>query len=155
MFAEQMNRHSNGCFISILIITGLAALAFWCFLQIDFIGTKDPNVVRIRHSWWDHRLLSAEYRKGINYCEVDILDSANIRIAAGGDKGETIEWLNYTRSGDTIIITEDLKFVDKYLNSSRMLIRGERILYLKNEDGDFDTTRSLRVRFNDLSPSGN
>ena len=56
----------------------------------------------------------------------------------------------YRMSGDTIIIIEGLKHADKYINSAEMVIQGNQILYLKDKSGGFDTTQTMKVKFNKL-----
>jgi hypothetical protein len=145
-----MNKSLKILIIVITVIGGLIGLAYYSFMQIDFIGQKDPEVVKANLERWDKMLLEAEYRNGTDYCKINILDSISIEINVGDAAGGTILTEEYKLSGDTITIIDGIKHVDKYINSSEMVIQNDRILYLKGSDGNFDTTQTMKVKFNKL-----
>lgn len=145
-----MNKGLKILIIVITIIGGLFGLAYYSFMQIDFIGYKDPEVVKANIERWDKMLLKAEYRNGTDYCEINLLDSSNIEINIGDASGGTILTEDYKLSGDTIIIIGGIKHANKYINSSEMVIQNNRILYLKDSKGNFDTTQTMKVKFNKL-----
>jgi hypothetical protein len=145
-----MNKGIKLLIIVVTIIGGLIGLAYYSFMQIDFIGHKDPKVVKANLERWDKMLLEAEYRDGTNYCKINLLDSVNIEINVGDAAGGTIMTKVYKLSGDTIIIMGEIKHTDKYINSSEMIIQNDKILYLKDNIGYFDTIQTMKVKFNKL-----
>lgn len=145
-----MNKGVKILIIVIAICGGLIGLAYYGFKQIDFIGHKDPKVVKANLERWDKMLLKAEYRNGTDYCKINLLDSINIEINVGDAAGGIILTEDYKLSGDTIIIIEGIKYAEKYINSSEMVIQNDRILYLKDSAGNFDTTQTMKVKFNKL-----
>ena len=145
-----MNKCLKISIIVITIIGGSIGLAYYSFMQIDFIGHKAPEVVEANLERWDKMLLKGEYRNGTDCCKINLLDSINIEINVGDAIGGTIMTEEYKLSGDTIIIIEGIKHVSKYINSSEMVIQNDRILYLKDSNGDFDTTQTMKVKLNKL-----
>lgn len=145
-----MNKVLKILIILIAVICGLIGLAYFSFLQIDFIGQKDPEGVKANLERWDKMLLEAEYRNGTDFCNIKLLDSLNIEINVGDAAGGTIMTEDYKLSGDTIIIIHGIKHADKYINSSKMIIQNDRILYLIDNNGNFDTTQTMKVKFNKL-----
>lgn len=145
-----MNKLLKILIIVITIIGGLIVFTYYSFMQIDFIGQKDPEVVKANLERWDKMLFEAEYRDGTDYCKINLLDSVNIEINVGDAAGGTIMTKDYKLSGDTIIIIDGIKHADKYINSSKMIIQNERILYLKDSNGNFDTSQTMKVKFNKL-----
>jgi hypothetical protein len=145
-----MNKSSKILIIVITVIGGLIGMAYYSFMQIDFIGHKDPEVVKANLERWNNMLLKAEYRNGTDYCKINILDSVSIEISVGDAAGGTIMTEEYKLSGDTINIIDGIKHADKYINSPEMVIQNDRILYLKDSDGNFDTTQTMKVKFNKL-----
>lgn len=145
-----MNRVLILLITAIAIIGGFLGLFYYSFTQIDFIGSKDPKVVKANVERWDKMLLKAEYRSGTDYFKISLLDSATIEINAGNASRGTILTKQYTLSGDTIILIDGIKNAGEFLSSSEMLIQNDRVLYFKDSDGNFDTTQALKVKFNRL-----
>ena len=146
-----MNKTLKILIIAIVLSVGLIGLAFYSFLQLDFIGSKDPKVVKANIERWDKMLLEAEYRNGTDYCKINLLDSVNIEINVGDAVGGVILTEKYYLSDDTIIIIDGIKHADKYINSSKMIIQNDRILYLIDDKGNFDTIQTMKVKFNKLN----
>ena len=109
-----MNKNLKILLIVITVIGGLIGLIYYSFMQIDFIGHKDPKIVKSNLERWDKMLLKAEYRNGTDHCKINILDSVNIEINVGDAAGGTIMTEAYKLSGDTITIIDGLKHADKY-----------------------------------------
>ena len=145
-----MNKRLKILIIVITIIGGIVGFVYYSFTQIDFIGHKDPEVVKANLERWDKMLLEAEYRNGTDYCNIKILDSINIEINTGNAVGGTIITKDYKLSGDTIIIIDGIKHLENYINSTEMIINHDQIGYLKNINGEFDTTQTMKVKFNKL-----
>ncbi|MFT6983963.1 MAG: hypothetical protein ACJAUD_002743 [Crocinitomicaceae bacterium] len=145
-----MNKALKLFSIFILITSGLIGLAYYGFTQIDFIGHKSHETMKANRERRDKMLLEAKYRNGTDYCEISLLDSVNIQINAGNSSVGAIITKKYKISEDTILIIGGIKSVDKYMNSDKLVIQKHRILYLKDENGDFDTIRSIRLIFNKL-----
>ena len=145
-----MNRTNKRIIITILVIAGLIGILYYGLLQIDFIGYKDPKIMEENRQRWDKMLLSAEYRKGADYCEIKILDSTNIEINIGDSAGGIILTEKYNLHGDTIVVLGGIKHANKYMNSDRLVIYGNKILYLLDSLGRFDTTQTLNVKFNNI-----
>ena len=78
-----MNPIIKKILISGVLIIGILGIAYYAFMQIDFIGQKDPKIVEENLKRWNNTLLSAEYRNGTDFCKVEILDSINIEINVG------------------------------------------------------------------------
>jgi hypothetical protein len=138
--------------ISGLVMAGLFAMAFYFFLQIDFIGEKDPAIQEANRQRWKNMLLSAEYRNGTDYCVVEVEDSVNMFISAGDKAGGIMLTPKYRVSGDTIIMAEGTTLhAGKHLNSDRLLVKGDKLLYLTDRNGNFDSSRVMKVKFNKLN----
>ncbi|WP_027420344.1 hypothetical protein [Crocinitomix catalasitica] len=145
-----MNKRLKTLIIVITIIGGIVGFVYYSFTQIDFIGHKDPEVVKANLERWDKMLLEAEYRNGTDYCNIKILDSINIEINTGNAVGGTIITKDYKLSGDTIIIIDGIKHLENYINSTEMIINHNQVVYLKNINGEFDTIQTMKVKFNKL-----
>lgn len=145
-----MNKLFKILLVVILTIGGLFGLAYYCFMQIDFIGHKDPATMEANRERWDRMLLEAEFRRGADYCTIILLDSVNIQINAGDSAGGIILTEKYKMHEDTVVIIEGLKHADKYINSDTLVIQENRILYLKDQNGNFDTAQTLNLKFNKL-----
>jgi len=145
-----MNKLFKILLVVILTIGGLFGLAYYSFMQIDFIGHKDPEVVKANLERWDKMLLEAEFSDGTNYFKINLLDSVNIEIDAGDAAKSIFRTERYKISGDTIIIIGGIKHPDKYINASELVIQKDRVLYLKYPNGAFDTVQTLNLKFNKL-----
>ena len=145
-----MNKGTKILITIIITIGGLIGLTYYNLTHIDFIGQKDPEVVRSNLERWEKILLEAEYRDGPDYCKIILLDSVNIEINVGDASVWIIVTETYKLVGDTIIIVDGIKQVDKYLNSPEMIIQNDRILYLKDSTGNFDVTKTMKVKSNKL-----
>jgi hypothetical protein len=152
---ERMSKSYRVLIFGVLSVVALLGFAYYGFRNIDFIGHKDPEIVKANLERWDKMLLKAEFRNGTDYCEINLLDSINIEINVGDSAGGTFITENYKLASDTIIILNGIKHVDKYINSSEMLIQNDRILYLKDSVGNFDSTQTMEVKFNKLKKVAN
>jgi hypothetical protein len=145
-----MKRAFKTVLILATIICVMAGIGYYCFTQIDFIGRKDPKTVEANVKRWNNTLLSAEYRNGTDYCEVDLLDSTNIVINVGNDAGGLILNEEYKMSKDTIVIVGGMEHAQDYLSSNKFLIQNNKLLFKKNSAGAFDTTTVMTIKFNKL-----
>jgi len=145
-----MNRFINILFIIGVIIFGIGTVAYFGFLQIDFIGHKDPKSVEENLKRWNNTLLSADFRDGTDYCKVDLLDSTKIEINVGDKFGGTILNQEYKLSEDTIIVIGGIKHASEYLNSEKFLIQNNKLLFKINKAGSFDTATVMNIKFNKI-----
>ncbi|KFF22667.1 hypothetical protein [Chryseobacterium vrystaatense] len=133
--------------ISIGVILGIL---YFIYTQIDFIGHKDPKTVAENVKRWNNTLLSAEYRNGTDYFNIDLLDSINIEINTGNNSSGVILDKEYKLSGDTIIIVGGIEEAAKYIDSDKLLIRKNKLLYKIKSPGNFDTIQTMTIKFNKI-----
>ncbi|MCC6700761.1 MAG: hypothetical protein IT221_04510 [Fluviicola sp.] len=133
-----------------VLIFGIFGIAYFAFLQIDFIGQKDPKIVKENLKRWNNTLLSAEYRNGSDFCKVDLLDSVTIEINVGDKTGSTILTEKYKLNHDTIIVIGGVKHASKYLNSNKFLIQENKLLFKLAPNGLFDTKTTMAIKFNEI-----
>lgn len=145
-----MNQSIKIILIACVLICGISAIAWLAFLQIDFIGQKDPRVVEENLKRWNNTLLSAEYRNGTDYCKVELLDSVNILISVGDKSGGTIVNETYKISKDSIILIDVIKPKNRYLNPKKFLIHLNKLLFKIDARGMFDTTTAMDIKFNKI-----
>lgn len=134
-------------------IGGILGILYYAFTQIDFIGHKDSKVVAENVKRWNNTLLSAEYRNGTDYCNVDLLDSVNIQINTGNNSTGIILDKEYKISGDTILVIGLIDDAGKYINSDKFLIRKDKLLYKIDSHGNFDSIQVMKIKFNKIKPS--
>jgi hypothetical protein len=133
-----------------VLICGILGIAYYAFLQIDFIGQKDPNIVEENLKRWNNTLLSAEYRNGTDYCQVDLLDSVNVEINIGGKSGGVILNEEYKIFNDTIVVTGGVEHARKYLNSNKFIIKDNKLLFKLDPYGSYDTITTMTIKFNKI-----
>jgi len=131
--------------IILLVIVVLLGVLFYSFLQFDFVGHKDPKIIEENLKRWNNMLLSAEYRNGTDYCTIELLDSVNIDISVGDKTGGVYLNERYQLSGDTIFVQEEIAPEREYLKFNKFLIDGDRVYFLLDSNGNFDTTKSMDV----------
>lgn len=131
-------------------ICGILGILYYAFTQIDFIGHKDPKVVADNVKLWNNTLLSAEYRNGTDYCNVNLLDSINIQINTGNNSTGIILEKEYKVSGDTILVRGLVDDGGKYINSDKLLIRNNKLLYKIDSHGNYDSIKAMTIKFNNL-----
>ena len=136
--------------ISGVLIIGILGIAYYAFMQIDFIGQKDPKIVEENLKRWNNTLLSAEYRNGTDFCKVEILDSINIEINVGNKYGQIILNQEYKMSNDTIVVIGGTKHASKYLNSDKFLIQKNNLLFNIDSRGNFDSVTKMTIKFNKI-----
>ena len=129
-------------------VIGIAYYTFMAFMQIDFIGQKDPKIVEENLKRWKNTLLSAEYRNGTDYCELDLLDSVNIEINVGDKTGGVILNEEYKILNDTIVVIGGITNANKYLTSDKFLIKEKKLLFKIDSHGIFDTLTAMNIKFN-------
>ncbi|CAD0005588.1 MULTISPECIES: hypothetical protein [Flavobacterium] len=125
------------------------------FINIDFVGHKDPKTVKENLKRENNKILSAEYRNGTDYCKIDLLDKANIEINVGNSKTGIILNEKYHISGDTIIIeknsnefiNEDLK---EYMNTDKFIIADKQILFEVDKNNQYNKSKVMEVKFNEI-----
>ncbi len=147
-----MNRVYKIILIVGILFCGILGIAYYTFMQIDYIGHKDPKIVEENLKRWDNTLLSAEYRTGTDYCKVELLDSVNIIINVGDKYGGTILNEEYKILNDTIVVIGKIDHARKYLNSNKFLIQGNKLLFKLNPYGLYDTITAMTIKFNKIKP---
>ena len=151
-----MKKHSHIKYLlKIFLITGLVSggilgIVYYAFLNLDFIGKKDPKIAEENRQRWENMLLFAEYRNGTDYCVIEVLDSSNIDISVGDKSGGTILNKKYKLSNDSVIVMGGIGHAGKYLNSDKFLIRGNKLMFKLDSQGEFDTVTTLAIRFNKI-----
>lgn len=133
-----------------VILFGIFGILYYAYTQIDFIGHKDPKIVAENVKRWNNTLLSAEYRNGMDHCNVDLLDSVNIQINTGNSSSGIILDKEYKISGDTILIVGGMEDGAKYINTDKFVIRKNKLFYKIDSHGNFDTIRAMTIKFNNL-----
>ncbi|MEZ4937048.1 MAG: hypothetical protein R2799_05595, partial [Crocinitomicaceae bacterium] len=68
-----MNKYFKAFIITTAVIAALLFLAYKIFFSIDFIGTKDPKVVKENLERQKNMLIKADFRSGKFYCELELL----------------------------------------------------------------------------------
>jgi hypothetical protein len=117
-----------------LFVLFFGGFIFW-FMNIDFIGHKDPQTVKRNVEAMNKQLLSARYFSDTEMCEIILTDSSHITINIGNNKEYKILFKEYHISGDTIIINQkdeenyEKEDLDKYINSRKMLVRDNKIFF--------------------------
>ena len=144
-------------FIVILIFTLFFGGIFLYFINSDFIGDKNPSVMKENTEAFQKTLLTARYFSKTELCEIVLSDSSNIRISVGNNEAYTMIFRKYYISGDTIIIKAENENIyenqelEKYINSNRMLVKDNDILFNTNEDNQFNKSKKMKIEFNNLS----
>ena len=151
----------NKILLAGIIIIGIFVLFFGgiylYFTNIDFIGHKDPKTVKENVEAMKKTLLTARYFSATELCEITLSDSTNIRINVGTNKDYSMIFREYYISGDTIIIkvkNEDKyenQELEKYINSRKMLVKNDEILFQTNTENKFITTKAMKIEFNKLN----
>ncbi|MFV8364406.1 hypothetical protein ACNQGO_13590 [Flavobacterium sp. ZT3P35] len=147
------------------IVAGIAVIGifilffggiFLYFINIDFIGHKDPKTVKENVEAMEKTLLTARYFSATELCEITLSDSTNIRINVGTNKGYSIIFRKYYISGDTIIVkvANENKYenqeLEKYINSKKMLVKNDVILFQTDAKKQFITTKAMKIELNNL-----
>lgn len=133
-----------------VLICGTLGVAYYAFMQIDFIGQKDPKIVEENLKRWDNTLLSAEFSNGTDYCKVDLLDSVNIEINVGDNSSFIILNEEYYMLNDTIVVTGGIEHAKQYLNTNKFLIKDDKLLFKLDPYGSYDTTTTMTIKFNTI-----
>ncbi len=134
---------------AIILLTTIGSL-YYSFCTIDFIGHKDPKVIAANNERQEKMLLEAEYKEFTDRCNLKLLDSVEAEISIWDSYGGTIDYTGYTINNDTLIL-DNISSFKKTLNSKKMIIKEDRILYRKYDNSDiFDTTKTLTIKFNKL-----
>ncbi len=142
-----------------LIVIGLFLLlfggAYLVFVNIDFVGKKDPKTVEANVKREKSKLLSAEFRDGTDYCEINLMNKQTIEISTGNNATGIVIFERYHVSGDTIIIEKDPnKFADEdlreYINTYKFLIAGNQIFFELNADKQYNKSKAMVIKFNKL-----
>jgi len=125
------------------------------FINIDFVGRKDPKTVKENLKRENNKILSAEYRNGTDYCKIDLLDKANIEINVGNSKTGIILNEKYHISGDTIIIEKNSnEFINEdfkeYLNTDKFIIADKQILFEVDKNNQYNKSKVMKVKFNEI-----
>ena len=151
----------NKILLAGIIIIGIFTLFFGgiylYFTNIDFIGHKDPKTIERNVEAMKKTLLTARYFSATEVCEITLSDSKNILINVGTNEGYSIIPREYYISGDTIIIKveNENKYenqeLEKYINSRKMLIKNDEILFQTNEKSQFITNKAMKIELNNLN----
>jgi hypothetical protein len=126
------------------------------FINIDFVGHKDPKTVKSNVEAMQKKLLEARYFSATEVCDITLSDSTNIQINVGTNEGYSIIFRKYIISGDTIIIKVDNENkyeneeLEKYINSKKMLVKNDEIFFQTNEKKQFITTKAMKIEFSKL-----
>lgn len=134
----------------VIFICVISSFSSCEFMVIGFIGKKDQKIAQESVKRMNNILLSAEYRIGADYCKVDILDSLNIEINVGDQAGGIVTYKNYKIFNDTIEVIGGLEQVWQYLNTNKFLIQHNKLLFKLNLDGSYDTTTTMKIKFNKI-----
>lgn len=127
------------------------------FMNLDFVGHKDPKTMKRNVEAMNKQLLSARYFSAGEVCEITLKDSANIMLYIGDNGTDHIIFRRYYISGDTIIIKkepneikEERDEIEKYINSGKMVIKKDKVLSHINEKKQFDTLKAMQIQFNKI-----
>ena len=145
--------------VAATILIGIFTLFFgtiiFYFMNLDFVGHKDPETVKRNVEARNKELLSARYFSATEVCEITLRDNTNIMLYVGDNGVDHIIFKQYYISGDTIIIKkepneikEERDEMEKYINSGKMLIKNDKVLFHINEDKKFDTLKAMQIQFN-------
>jgi hypothetical protein len=132
-----------GIFVLIVILIGYF---YYSLTHIGFMGNRDPEAVEASNKRLNGILLSAEYRKGTDYCEINLLDSINIEIIIGDSYGGSILNKEYAINKDTIKIIGGVTEIDKYNFSDRLVVLNDKIFYKIESNKKLDTAVSMKIR---------
>ena len=141
-----MNKLSKvflGFFVLIIV---LLVYFYYSLTHIDFMGKRDPEAVEASFRRLNGILLSAEYRKGTDYCEVSLLDSINIEINVGDSYGGSILNKEYKINKDTIEIIGGVTEIEKFKVSSKLFVQKDKIFYRLGENNIYDTAVSMKIK---------
>ncbi len=147
-----MKRIIKIIFIVGVSICGILAIAWQSLVQIDFVGKKDPKIVEETLKRWNNILFSAEFREGLDYCMINLLDSTKIEISVGDESGGTFLNEEYEILEDTIVVIGGIKHASKYLKSNKFLIQDSKLLFKIDSTGNFDTTTVMTITLNKIKP---
>jgi len=145
--------------VAAAILIGIFILFFEAitiyFMNLDFVGHKNPETVRRNVETSKKELLSARYFSATEVCEITLKDNTNIMLYVGDNGVDHLIFRHYYISGDTIIIKkesneieEETNEIEKYINSGKMLIKNDKVLFHINEDKKFDTLKTMQIQFN-------
>jgi hypothetical protein len=129
---------------------------FLYFMNIDFIGDKDPKTVKENVVAMNKTLLKARYFSATEECQITLADSTNIEITVGTNAGYSIIFRKYYISGDTIVIKEndenkyENQKIEKYITSKKMLIKDDVVLFQLDKDNQFSTSKTMKIELNNL-----
>jgi hypothetical protein len=141
-----MNRFLKVLLGLIIFIIVLLGFAYYSLTHIDFIGKKDPEAASETVKRWNSILLTAEYRNGTDYCELNLLDSANLEINIGDSYGGSIVNKQYLIIKDTIKVIGGLSEIEKYNIVDNLLIRGNKLLFRLSPNQNYDTTVTMVIK---------
>ncbi len=134
-------------FLGLFVLTAvLLGYFYYSLTHIDFMGKREPEAVESSFKRLNGILLSAEYRKGTDYCKIDLLDSINIEINVGDSYGGSISNKEYKINKDTIEIIGGVTEVEKYNFSNRLLIHDDKIFYRLVDNNIYDTAVSMQIK---------
>ncbi len=142
-------------FLLVLIALIIFGIFYFLFINIDFVGKKDPRTVEENVIRENSKLLSAEFREDGDYCEITLLDKNKIQINAGEKNGKTdlILFEEYHLSGDTIIIDYENNHdteIAKYMNTNKLLIDKNEIYFQLDSNNVYNKSKTMKVRFNTI-----
>lgn len=143
----KMNYSLKLLLIVSTVICILMAFAYFYFTNIDFVGNKNPKIIKENLNRNKNMILEASYRNGTDYCRINLLDSINIEINTGNKFGSVILNETYTSIGDTIIINGAIEDLKKYSIQNKLLIQKKKILFRLDSLGKYDSTISMNVIF--------
>ena len=151
----------NKTLVAGIVVIGIFLLffggIFLYFINLDFIGEKDAKTVKENVEAMQKTLLKARYFSATELCEITLSDSTNIRMNVGTNKGYSMIFREYYISGDTIIIKDDNEDkyenqeIEKYINSKKMLIKNDEILFQTDSKKQFLTTKVMKIELNNLN----
>lgn len=78
------------------------------------------------------------------------MDSINIEINVGDQTGGIVTNKNYKILNDTIEVIGGLEQAWQYLNTNKFLIHQNKLLFKLNLDGSYDTTTTMKIKFNKI-----
>ncbi|SNR29422.1 hypothetical protein [Flavobacterium sp. ov086] len=147
--------------VAAAILIGIFVLFFGAitiyFMNLDFVGHKDPETVKRNVEARKRELLSARYFSATEVCEITLRDNTNIMLYVGDHGVDHLVFRQYYISGDTIIIKkepnevkEERDEMEKYINSGKMLIKNDKVLFHINENKQFDTLKAMQIKFNKI-----
>jgi len=125
------------------------------FINIDFVGQKDPKTVKENLKKENNKILSAEYRNGTDYFKIDLLDKTTIEINVGNSKKGLVLNEKYHISGDTIIIEKDSnKFINddlkEYSTTNKFIIVANHIVFEVDANNEYNKSKVMDIKFNKI-----